>query len=257
MQQNRFRSIRTILALILREMSTTYGKSPGGYVWAILEPVGGIAMMSVAFGLVFRAPALGTNFPIFYATGYLPFMMYMQVSQRTADSIKFSKPLLRYPSVTFVDALFARFILNTLVHLMVFYVVIIGILMVFETHTILHVPSIVRALIMAAGLGFAVGCMNCFMFSMFPVWRQVWTIVNRPMFIISAIFFTFETLPKAYQGPLWYNPLIHIVGEMRRGFYPTYDAVYVSYSFVAVVILGLIAFGIGFLSLYYRIILNR
>lgn len=257
MPHNRFRTIRTILALILREMSTTYGKSPGGYIWAILEPAGGIAMMSVAFGLVLRAPSLGTNFPIFYATGYLPFMLYMQVSQRTADSIKFSKPLLKYPSVTFIDAIFARFLLNTLVHLMVFYVVIIGILMLFETHTIIHIPSIVRALLMAAGLGLAVGCMNCFLFSMFPVWRQIWKIVNRPMFIISTIFFTFETLPKAYQGWLWYNPLVHIIGEMRRGFYPTYDAVYVSYEFVVGLILVMMAGGIGFLSLYYRIILNR
>lgn len=257
MPHNRLRTIRTVLALILREMSTTYGKSPGGYIWAILEPAGGIAMMSVAFGLVLRAPSLGANFPIFYATGYLPFMLYMQVSQRTADSIKFSKPLLKYPSVTFIDAIFARFLLNTLVHLMVFYVVIIGILMLFETHTIIHIPSIMRALLMAAGLGLAVGCMNCFLFSMFPVWRQIWKIVNRPMFIISTIFFTFETLPKSYQGWLWYNPLVHIIGEMRRGFYPTYDAVYVSYGFVVGLILLMVACGIGFLSLYYRIILNR
>ena len=78
MQPSRFSTLRTVLALMLREMSTTYGRSPGGYLWAILEPAGGIAMMSVAFGLVLRSPSLGTNFPIFYATGYLPFMMYMR-----------------------------------------------------------------------------------------------------------------------------------------------------------------------------------
>ena len=36
----RFRALRTITALILREMGSTYGMSPGGYVWAVLQPVG-------------------------------------------------------------------------------------------------------------------------------------------------------------------------------------------------------------------------
>ena len=184
-------------------------------------------------------------------------MMYMQVSKRTADSIKFSKPLLNYPSVTYLDAIMARFILNALVHLMVFYIVMFGIHLLFETHTILHVPSVVRALLMAAGLGLAVGCLNCFLYSMFPVWRQVWNILNRPMFIISTIFFTLETVPPLYRDWLWYNPLVHIIGEMRRGFYPTYDAVFVSYNFVVGIIMVLIAAGLGLLALYYRIILNR
>ena len=35
----RFASFRAIGALILREMATSYGRSPGGYIWAILEPV--------------------------------------------------------------------------------------------------------------------------------------------------------------------------------------------------------------------------
>ena len=34
-QHTRFATLRTITALILREMATTYGRSPGGYVWAI------------------------------------------------------------------------------------------------------------------------------------------------------------------------------------------------------------------------------
>ena len=34
MRARRFRSARAVVALMLREMATTYGRSPGGYVWA-------------------------------------------------------------------------------------------------------------------------------------------------------------------------------------------------------------------------------
>ena len=38
----RFRMVRTVIALMLREMSTTYGRTPGGYVWALMQPLGSI-----------------------------------------------------------------------------------------------------------------------------------------------------------------------------------------------------------------------
>ena len=67
---------RAIGALVLREMATTFGRSPGGWLWAVAEPVAVIALLSFAFSLAFRSPSLGTSFPLFYATGYLPFLLF-------------------------------------------------------------------------------------------------------------------------------------------------------------------------------------
>ena len=39
-----FASLRCVIALMLREMATTYGRSPGGYLWVMLEPIAGIAL---------------------------------------------------------------------------------------------------------------------------------------------------------------------------------------------------------------------
>ncbi len=62
--------------MIVREMSTRFGSKPGGYIWALLEPVGYIAMMTVIFGAIAHTPALGTNFILFFATGYLGYQLY-------------------------------------------------------------------------------------------------------------------------------------------------------------------------------------
>ncbi|MDJ0823602.1 MAG: sugar ABC transporter permease, partial [Paracoccaceae bacterium] len=37
-RRRRFATARAVMALMLREMSTSFGRSPGGYLWAILEP---------------------------------------------------------------------------------------------------------------------------------------------------------------------------------------------------------------------------
>ena len=112
----RFGSLRTILALILREMSTSYGRSPGGYLWAILEPALAIGVMVAIFSTGFRSPRLGTNFPIFYASGFLVYFCFSNPSIRVSQAVNFSKQLLAYPRVTFIDTIIARFLLSALTH---------------------------------------------------------------------------------------------------------------------------------------------
>ena len=62
---------------------------------------------------------------------------------------------------------------------------------------------------------------------------------------------------RAAQDILWYNPLIHIVGLMREGFYPTYTAAYVNALYVLFVSLGLTTFGFLLLGRFNRDMMNR
>lgn len=251
-----FKTIRAIFALILREMATTYGRSPGGYFWAILEPVAATALLAFVFSLAFRAPPIGDNFSLFYATGLLPFMVYVDVSVKVSQSLQFSRPLLFYPSITYFDAIIARFILNFITHIMVFVFIITGIVFIFSVRTIIDYQSVFNSLTMAAALALGVGSINCFLISMFPVWLRIWSILNRPLFIISCILFTFEAIPQPYRDYLWFNPLVHIVGEMRHAFYPTYDAYYVSSLYVFSISGALFILAFIFLNRYHRSILN-
>lgn len=245
--RRRFATGRAVLALMLREMATTYGKSPGGYLWAVLEPVAGIAILTMIFSLGFNAPALGNNFPIFYATGILPFMMFNSVCNRVSTSLLFSKALLAYPSVTFLDALFARFAVNTVTQVMVGYLVFCGILMTYETRTLPDVALIAQSLALTAALALGIGTLNAYLIARFAVWQVIWSILTRPLFLISGIFFLFHAIPQPAQDFIWFNPLIHVVGVMRAGFYPTYDASYVSHGYVLAV--ALLCFVAGLLLL--------
>ena len=239
---------RTTLALILREMVTTYGRSPGGYLWALLEPVAGIALLSFAFSLAFHAPSLGTNFPLFYATAYLPYMLFHDVAGKTATAIRFSRPLLNFGAVSWFDVVVARFVLNLMTHLMVTTVVLFGILTVFDINIAPNLVAASLAIAMAATLALGVGVLNCYLFLAFPAWERVWLVATRPLFIISGVFFLFEDIPTELRSYLWYNPLFHVTGQMRQGFYATYAADYVSLAFAFGLGLGLLFLGMAMLS---------
>lgn len=256
LKAQKFRTSSTVLALILREMATTYGRTKGGYIWALLEPVAAIALLSFAFSLAFRSPSLGISFPLFYATGFLPFHMYKDVGSKVSASIAFSRPLLRYPAVTFIDAIFARFLLNFATHVMVFYFVMLGVHLFLDVRSILNIPAILLSLSMAGALALGIGVLNCFLIGRFPVWQRVWTIINRPLFIASTVLFVFEDVPGVARDILWYNPLIHVVGAMRRGFYPSYDAAYISPAYVFAISLTCLALGLLLLRRFHRELVN-
>ncbi|MCF3595130.1 ABC transporter permease [Rhodobacteraceae bacterium LMO-12] len=249
-------TIRTVIALLLREMSTTYGRSALGYVWAVLEPAGGIAMMTIVFSFAFRSPAIGTNFPLFFASGILPFMAYSTTAQKVSVSLRFSRSLLFYPGVTFVDAILGRFLMNVITEIMIAVVVLSGIIIAFDLQVILDLPALAFAFTMAFALGLGIGTMNCYLLSMYPIWEVTWAILNRPLFIISCIFFLFDTIPLPYRDWLWWNPLVHLVGEARSGVYSTYDASYVSPLYVFSVALVTFAAGLLMLRRHYREIIN-
>jgi len=252
-----FGTPRCTAALMLREMATSYGRSPGGYIWAVLEPVAAIALLSLVFSAAFQSPSLGRSFPLFYAVGFLPFVMFNDLVNKLASALRFSRPLLAYPAVTYMDALLARFLLNTGTHIVVGLVVVSGILAAFETATIIRPGPIALAVAMTAALAFGIGVFNCLMLSAYPVWDRLWQIVARPLFVISGIFFILEDVPRPFRDWLWFNPLIHITGEMRRGVYATYEPAWVSPAYVFALALVPAVLAILFRRRHHRELLNQ
>ncbi|MEM8633386.1 MAG: ABC transporter permease [Pseudomonadota bacterium] len=253
----RFRASRTIVALILREMSTRYGRSPGGYIWALVEPLAGIVVMAVAFSLVLRAPPIGTSFLLFYATGFLPYNLFQSLSVVIMRSMSFSRPLLRYPAVTWVDTIIARFILNTVTGLLVMYILMTGILMTLDTTAILDANKILTTLGLAAVLGLGIGALNCALMGLYPTWAIIWGIITRPLFLASGILYLYESLPQLAREVLYWNPLIHITSLGRSAFFPMYEPNYVSPLYVMIFASVSLFLGVTLLRRFHRHILQR
>lgn len=212
---------RSVGALILREMATTYGRTPGGYIWAFCEPIAAVALLAAVFSLAFEAPPLGRDFAIFYATGYLPFMFYSDLSQKIGVALRYSRPLLMYPAVAWFDAILARALLNSATHLVVAFVVLAGMIAISGA----PLPNFLMCFagfILAAWVGFGFGVLNAFLFEFSPVWERVWAILNRPAFIISGVLFLPDAVPAPFDDLIWLNPLVHAISLVRAGVYSGY-----------------------------------
>lgn len=248
--------LRVLFALVLREMSMLYGRNPGGYIWAIIEPLGMIIILSIAFSLVLRSPSLGTSFLLFYATGMLPFLMFQTISRVIGNALGFSKALLQYPSVLWIDAIFARACLHVLTELLVTTVVLGGIMIFVESSQQIHLQHMLVAMVGMVLLGLGMGLINAILFSLWPIWRSIWGIVTRPLLLASGVLYIFEDMPRAAQDVLYYNPLIHLTTLFRQGVYPTYSPQFVSLAYVYGIGIVLTAFGLLLLRRFHLRVLE-
>lgn len=251
-----FAAARTITALILREVISRYGRTPGGYIWALVQPLSIILILSFAFALLQRNPALGTSFILFKATGFLVVQMTMQTAGFAGTALQFSRALLAYPRVSWIDAVMARVLLNVYIKVLVSAIILTGIMYFEEVRTLLHWPSILLAMGMAAILGFGLGVLNCFLFQRFPLWQQVWGIMTAPITLVSGVIILYEDMPTLAQKILWYNPLLHLTATMRQGFYPIYSPQYLSYVYVSLWVLVPMALGLILMRRYHRVLLQ-
>lgn len=244
-------------ALLLREMSSRYGASPGGYAWAVAEPLGMILLLSAGFSLMVRSPALGTSFVLYYATGYLGYALFNRMAQVVAGALRQARGLLSYPAARWIDAVAARIALYLLTDTLVAYLILSGIVVITDTPVMIDMGPVLAGFLAAAALGIGVGLINGVLVAFVPVWQTLWNILTRPLFIASGIFWLYEDLPPLAQQILWWNPLVHVTALVRHGFYPTYEASFVSGVFLSLPAMALITLGLVLMRRFHLEVLAR
>jgi len=228
---------RVIGALLIREMITRYGRTPGGYVWAVIEPAGMIFLFALAFSQFIHTPPLGSSFILFYATGYLPFHAYSEVAGSTSHAIAFNRQLMQLPRVRPLDAIIARYLLSLLTLIVVIFLIFAVMLLILGEDVTFSPAPLLLALMAASFLGLGVGTLNTVLFHFVPIWERVWPIINRPLLLISGVFYMVDSLPGRVGKIIAWNPLVHVIGEARLAFYPAYrgDEIHMIYVFAIAV----------------------
>lgn len=244
----RFRTIRVVAALILRETGSRESTASLGFLWTMIEPIAASILMTAIFSIMSRNPPLGTNFMLFYLTGMSSFQMYTSVQSRVSGAIRFSRALLGFPSVTVLDAIIARFLLNVFIHTIEFAVLVGSVIWYYHLREVPDFLAILLSIAMGASLGLGVGCLNAVLFLASPIYESVWTILMRPLMIVSGVIFLVNDLPSPFSSYLMWNPIVHVTGMMRHAFYPSYDAAYLSPAYVFLV--AAITFVLGLVGLH-------
>lgn len=218
---------RVIYALIMREARTRYGSSNLGYAWAIFDPLVTLAVFVGVFAALGRTSPVPAPITVFFVTGIVPLFFWRGTVGQAANAISASLGLLSYPQVMPADVIIARLLLEGATTVIVFLLFVIGLQLVIDVSPSWFFGDPLQLLIAVFGLFyFTIGSafLSSSLARVLPVWKNIWTYISRPIWILSGIFFTLEQLPTGLRSYMAYNPVAHIVEWFRSAAIPTFDS---------------------------------
>ena len=213
---------RVFVALLLRETRATFGTSPLGYVWAVVAPALGIAVLVYLFSVIGRQPPYGHSLALFFATGLLTVEFFNRLSGTLMTGIEANRSLLTYPLVGEIDVLLARAALIAITYVLIMALFYGGLWMLNLARWPRHPDTLLGAFAATAFLGTAFGIFNAALVGVWDSWRHIEKVLTRPLMFLSGVFYVPELLPRALGEILAWNPVLHLVEWFRIAYYPTY-----------------------------------
>ena len=224
---------RAIIALFLREIRTRFGKYQLGYAWAIVEPVASVVIMLAVFTAM-RAPGYrGMAFPVFLATGVVVNSLFVDISNRSIKAMEANSTLFNYRPIRPVDTVIARALLELVLHAVVLFV-LVGAYVLGGGEVVLNdPPQLLLTLVLLAAFSLGVGIVFMLLTDIYGDAEKVLPLLTRPLFFVSGVFFSLQSIPPEYHAIFLWNPIFHAIELVRESLSETYSVPQVSVGYLA------------------------
>jgi capsular polysaccharide transport system permease protein len=214
-----------LYALLVRELSSRFGKSRGGFVWVLVEPIAHLLVPVMIFGFIKQRLVPGVEFPVFLVYGFLPFLLFKAICLQIVDGVNTAQGLISYRQVLLMDVFIAKTLAYAVIQAVVFTVVLTGLGLlgydVLPSRPVELGGVVLLTVMLAFGLGLAFAAIS----SLVPDARPVIHVMFMPLYFASGILFPLNRFPDEWVRWLSINPVAHLV-ELSRlaaldGYTPT------------------------------------
>ncbi len=219
-------------ALILRELHTRYGRDNIGYLWMVLEP--GLLATAVA-ALHFGQRQRDTDIsPIGFALcGYCTFIIFRSIVTRAEATLESNKPLLFHRTVTILDMVLARVLLEAISTIATLIILWAGACALGLADPPARLLTLMGAIVLLVWFSFGIAMIVCAGTYMSKAFAKF---VHPVMYIImpiSGAFFLLSWIPQPYRDYLAWSPLMQIFEMLHTGQFDTVDSQYYDLGYVA------------------------
>jgi len=233
-----------VMALIVREMKTRFGRYKLGYLWAVLEPLGYIGAFSIlrlAFG---KEPISGMEFPLFFTMGVIPFMIFNDSVMQSLPIVESNQGLFIYRRIRPYHCVLSRLILEFIIYLAS--VVLILSIFAFFGYGFNLGNWVVGTLLVSVFFFFCLGLglIMCILGPLFQESTKIAPIFMRPLFFLSGVIIPASAIPEPYFSWVEWNAMLQFVELFRVLFFEGYRAPFESMSYVLTWTLLLLGTGI-------------
>lgn len=222
-----------IIALVLREIITRYGRRGLGFLWLVLEPLMFTVAVIILWSFIKAPYQHGIRIAPFVMTGYMCLIMFRHIISYSMAAVSGNVGLLYHKNIKILHVYMARYVLEfagSTLSFFIIYVVLIflgqvgmpaNILLIYWGWFSLFVWSMGLAMVLSA------------LAAEFDVLDRVVPVMMYAMLPFSGIFTMAAWLPAGYRKIYLAMPMPHPVEMIRAGvfgefvethYYPLYPA---------------------------------
>lgn len=223
---------RVVGAIMLRELHTRFGRNNIGYLWLIAEPLILSLGISVVHFLSHTDVPFGFDPSMFYASGYIVFIMFRNNVNRAVDTIEGNKPLLYHRVVTLHDFVLARTCLDALA--------VTGAMIVVTTLFVLtglsSIPErpeyVVASLAFMAWYSWGMAMFVAGAVEVVPIFERFVHPATYLIMPFSGMFYVLDGLPPQFAEIARWVPLTQITDIARMGLRADFQSTYVDVGYI-------------------------
>lgn len=233
-----------IFAILIREMRSQFSDK-FGLSWSVLNPVIFIFALSYGRGLISGEYTHTMPTFIFMLYGMLIIQLFMNTLQSASNSIKKNKALFAFRQVQPISAVIANCLFELLIKVAVV-IILFLIIYLMKIDAFLKDPLVIifyifQVWILALSLGLLIAIGKAYVGEV----EKISQLIQRPLFFLSAVFFSLQDIPVDFWPFLDWNPILHAIELSRDAAYPTFNAVGVSSLFLSTVTLSCLFFSLA------------
>ncbi len=236
-----------LLASLLRDMRTRFGRSYLSYILAIAWPLTHLSTMFGAYILTHKVAPIGDDPSVFAFTGLVPYILCLYPSRFTAWTILQNKPLLNFSIVKPIHLISARAILESmtaLLSLAIFVSVMMALNLATPPDNIYIVAEAIGGILF---FSISYGVFGILLVAIQPNFGTlfiVFTVIG--LYLTSGAIVPLSLVSENIREILSFNPLFEAVGLMRSAYFSSYDAS--NYSLLYIYFLGVVFLLLGLIS---------
>lgn len=237
--------VRVIKALMIRELTTRFGRENIGFLWIMAEPLLFATLVGVLWRFMKGPEDHGINVIAFVATGYIPLVMFRTSVNRAIRSIGVNASLMYHRQIKILDLTFVRFLIEFIGHMMAY--LFIGIILIAAGQ--FPIPHDIGFFLLGwtyyalftLGLTLIIAPLS----ELSEVLEKLMPVTTYMMVPFSGAFNNVSWLTPAAQEAVLYSPPVHGMEMMRYGIFG--DAVSPHYEFFYPLAFSMVLISIGLL----------
>lgn len=219
---------RVIGALMIRELTTRFGRENIGFLWIMVEPLLFAGLVALMWRVTKGPEEHGVSIVAFVISGYLPLTLFRHSVSRCISVFVANGSLMYHRQIQILDFIFVRFLIEMIGGMMAY--LFIGTVLYF--FGLFPMPASIGYLLAGWGLYSIFTLSLCFIIAplseMSEVLEKIMPVTTYLMIPFSGTFNMVEWLVPAARDVLLWSPPVSAMEMMRYGLFgdrvtPYYD----------------------------------